>query len=92
VTHDEEIRRGNEAQRVLDEPMLKDAFATVETAIIDALKVSKLIDREQDRELVLQLKALALVRSHIVQHVHTGKLASIAKQESMAQRMLRRLK
>jgi len=91
VTQDEEIRNGREAQRVLDEPMLKAAFAAVESAVIDALKTSKLVDRDQDRELVMQLKALALVRSHIVQHVHTGKMAEIAKQESLGKRLLRRM-
>ena len=92
MTQDEEIRRGFEAQRVLDEPLLSAAFAAVEVAIVDALKTSKLVDRDQDRELVLQLKALALVRSHITQHVHTGKMAEIAKQESLGARMLRRFK
>ncbi len=91
MTQDEEIRRGHEAERLLEEPLLKAAFAAVETAIIDALKTSKLIERDQDRELVMQLKAVALVRSQIFQYVQTGKMAAIDKQESLARRLLKRI-
>ena len=91
MTEDEEIRRSNEAQRLMADPLLAEAFSKVESGIIDALKLSKLIDKDQDRELVLQLKALALVKGHMTQVIQTGQLARIAKEESLARRALRRV-
>lgn len=85
---DSDIRRGVEAERVLNEPLLKEAFEKVEAQIVASLKTSRLIDAEQDRQLILQLKALALVRSQIEQVVQTGKLAQIEK-ESLGSRIRR---
>lgn len=91
MTQDEEIRAGLSADRLMGDPLMVNAFETVERGIIDALKLSKLVDKEQDRELVLQLKALALVKGHLTTVIQTGKLASLAKEESLARRALRRV-
>lgn len=92
MTQEEEIRRGYEAARLLDEPLLKTAFADIERGLVDALKSNALADKELEREIVRSLQVLAKVQNHIAGHVTTGKMSEIAKQQSLSQRMLRRFK
>ncbi len=83
MTLDEEIRRGNEAARLLNEPLLKGAFSAVESGLVDAMKRVPLGDRDTQHELVLSLQLLNRLQAHMKQHMETGKLALIQK-ETMA--------
>lgn len=70
-----ESRRGREARRLLAEPLLTEAFATVENGLKDAwLASGEAQERERER-LWLMLKLLARVRAHLVAAVETGRLA-----------------
>lgn len=91
MTQDEEIRRGFEAKRLLDDPLLKDAFDKIERAFVDALKTTPLTDKELEREVVRSLQVLHKVQGLIRDVVTTGKMAEIAKQESLGRRILRRM-
>ena len=87
MTQDEEIRRGHEAERVLSEPLLVEAFSRVEAAIVDALKRCPVGDRNTQHELCVSLQLLGKVHGHIKEAATTGKLARIAKEQSVASRV-----
>ena len=72
---DTESRRGREARRLLAEPLLVEAFATVESGLKEAwLASGEAQERERER-LWLMLKLLARLRAHLVAAVETGRLA-----------------
>ncbi len=77
----EEIRRGEEAQRLLDEPILKEAFTAVETALIDAIKRVDVGAHESQRDLIVSLQLLAKVRGYIEQVAVTGKMAKLTEDQ-----------
>jgi hypothetical protein len=56
MTNDEEIRRGNEAQRLLNDPLMSEAFSVTEAAIVDTLKRCPMADHATQHELVLSLQ------------------------------------
>lgn len=89
MTVDEEERRGFEAERVLNEPLLKEAFESVERGLVDAMKRVAMGDTKTQHELVLTLQLLGKVKGHIEEVVQTGQLAQIQK-KTMAQRVFRR--
>jgi hypothetical protein len=88
MTQDEEIRRGQEAGRLLNDPMLKGAFDSVEKGLVDAMRRVAMGDKDTQHELVLSLQLLARVKGHMLEAMETGKLAVIQK-ETMAQKARR---
>ena len=85
---DEEIRRGQEAERLLSHPLLAEAFATLEAHMVGQLRSIPLTDAGLERESVRTLQVLHKVKDHIRQIVLTGQMAEEQK-ESMAKRVLR---
>jgi len=75
MTRDQESRRGEQARRLLDDPLLQEAFATVETNLRDAWSATA-DDAAAERErLWLMLKLLGRVRAHLTSVLETGQLA-----------------
>jgi hypothetical protein len=75
MTREQESRRGEQAKRLLDDPLLQEAFATVDGALRDAW-VGTADDAAPERErLWLMLKLLGRVRAHVIDALQTGKLA-----------------
>jgi len=75
MTLEQESRRGEQARRLLDDPLLQEAFGSVDGALRNAW-VATDEDATPERErLWLMLKLLGRVRSHLVQVLETGKLA-----------------
>lgn len=70
-----EIRRGIEAERLLSEPLLAEAFATIEQEFTDAWKASPARDPEGREKLWMSLKLLARVKAHMESVATTGKMA-----------------
>lgn len=71
-----EMGRGARAEALLNDEIIKDAFDTVEKAIVDKWRDSPVGDREGQHELRLMLKAFLDVKKNIEEHVRTGKLAT----------------
>lgn len=72
---EEEARRGELARRLLDDPLLKEAFREVEEALRSAWLASA-DDAQAERERLWQmLRALGRVRGHLDAVVATGKFA-----------------
>jgi len=88
MTQDEEIRRGYEAERVMAEPLLQEAFAKIESAIVEAMRQVKLGDHKTQHELVVMLQLHGRIRGHFKECMETGKLARIQK-ETMADKVKR---
>jgi len=68
------ILRGEQAQRLLDDPILADAFATIEQEYIEQWQNSPARDAEGREKLYMMLKLLQRVKGHLSQVVDTGKL------------------
>lgn len=75
MTLEQESRRGEQARRLLEDPLLQEAFATVEGALRDAWAATG-DDATAERErLWLMLKLLGRVRTSLSEAMETGKLA-----------------
>ena len=75
MTLEQESRRGEQARRLLEDPLLQEAFAAVDTALRDAWAATA-DDAAVERErLWLMLKLLGRVRAHMTGVVQTGRLA-----------------
>lgn len=77
-----EIQRGEAAEQLLRNELLQEAFAMVESGIIEQWKAAPIRDREGQHELKLMLKLLGDVRGYIKEVANTGKLARIGADKS----------
>jgi hypothetical protein len=75
MTLEQESRRGEQAKRLLEDPLLREAFATVDTALRDAWSATADDATDRRERLWLMLKLLDRVRTHLSQVLETGKLA-----------------
>jgi hypothetical protein len=70
-----EQRRGEEARRLLDEPLLVEAFATVEADLRRQWEASSDGETEARERSWLMLKLLRRVRALLTEAMETGRLA-----------------
>ncbi len=70
-----ERRRGAAARRLLEEPLLADAFATVEQGLRRQWQASGESEIQTRERLWLMLKLLGRVRGLLTEAMETGKLA-----------------
>jgi hypothetical protein len=71
-----DVERGQRADRLLQDPLLIEAFALVRTAIIDKWEQTPVRDKDGAHELKLMLKLLGDVRANLEQALADGKLAA----------------
>jgi hypothetical protein len=75
MTLEQKSRRGEQARRLLEDPLLQEAFAAVDGALREGW-VATAGDATDERErLWLMLKLLGRVRAHMIEVLQTGKLA-----------------
>ena len=86
-----EIDRGREALRLMEEPLIKEAFDTIESGLIDSMYRCPMADTATQHELVLTLQLLGKFKGMFQEIMETGKLAQI-QEESMSNRLVKRLK
>ncbi len=91
-TQEQEIRDGFEAQRLLENPMLKGAFEGIEKNILEGMRRSSMGDVATHHELVLMLQALTSLQKHFSSMIQTGRMAEIQKEQSMSEKIKQRLK
>lgn len=72
---EEAIRRGREAQRVMDEPLLKEAFEKVAADITGLWATTAPGDAAAREQLYMKLRALQDVREHLRAVAAGGKVA-----------------
>lgn len=82
MTEDEEVRRGHEARRLLENPLLIEAFKTIELELLTAWSESPAGDEKGREKLWVMTKLLNRVEQHVKSVALTGEMA----QRSLAQR------
>ena len=88
---DDEIRRGHEAERIMDEPLIKEALETMEKALHDSLNRVDLKDSDTQRTIIANIQVLHSFRKLLRTTIETGKMARIQKQ-TLAERLLKRVR
>jgi hypothetical protein len=73
----EEVKRGEQASVVLDNPLFKEAMAKVKENIVNTMATSPLGDEKTHNRLVIALQLLNQIEKQLTDVMNTGKLASI---------------
>jgi len=71
----QDAQRGREAEELLDNPMLAEAFDKIEAAYMDEWRQSKLPDLEERERLWLAIQVLGEVKRHLRVVVENGVIA-----------------
>jgi hypothetical protein len=87
-----EIRRGQEAERVLAEPLLVEAFAAIEESVVGRLRRVDVGDEDGQRDLVVTLQLLGKVKQYITDVVTTGRMAALEEQRTHWQNLRRKFR
>ena len=77
----EELRRADEAKRLLDNPLFQEAFKTIREELIKHLLNTRVAEELERDRLYITIKALDLVEQHIRSVFETGKLAEKEQKE-----------
>ena len=77
----EELRRADEAKRLLDNPLFQEAFKTIREELIKHLLNTRVAEEVERDRLYITIKALDLVEQHIKSVFETGKLAEKEQEE-----------
>jgi hypothetical protein len=77
-----EISRGEDAKRILDDPLFKESFDTVEKSLVASLRTVPLTDAGLEREVVRSIQLLYRVRGYLEDVLSTGKLAALEEQQA----------
>ena len=77
----EELRRADDAKRLLDNPLFKEAFKTIREELIKHLLNTRVAEELERDRLYITIKALDLVEQHIQSVLETGQLAEKEQEE-----------
>jgi curved DNA-binding protein CbpA len=77
----EEIKRGGEAEKILNNEVYREAFNKVRNNIVDAMQNSPLSDDVTHNRLVIALQTLTQIEKALTDIMQTGKMASIQVQD-----------
>ncbi len=72
-----EIKRGERASEVLENPLFKEAITKVREGIINSMSISALGDAETHNRLVIAMQLLNQIEKGLKDVVQTGKMAAI---------------
>lgn len=89
---DKEITRGSEADRILKHEIFVEAFDKVRKGIVDAMTNSAMGDEKTHNRLVIAMQLLNQIERYIQEVATTGKLARIQVNESIPQKILKRVR
>lgn len=70
-----EIQRGQNAKRLIDDPLYKEAFETTKEHLIYMMLQTKISEEVERDRIYITIKSLDLVDQHIKSVLETGKLA-----------------
>ena len=73
----EDIKRGEEADRILKNPLFIEAFENVRESIINSMAQSAFGDAQTHNRLVIAMQLLAQIEKRLKDHVATGKLVAL---------------
>lgn len=72
---DAQLKRGEDAARLLADPLLNHALDSIERRIVDSMKVLKTDDIEGRDALWRDLRAIERLKSNLKNYIRTGKEA-----------------
>ena len=72
-----EVKRGEEAERLMANPMMVEAFENVRFSILDAMQKSAFGDQSTHHHLVIALQLLGQLERSLKDVAATGKMAQI---------------
>ena len=78
-----EIARGNNAHRLLENPLLKEVLESIRQRYLDDIERSDLSRPDVREEAFRMLCAVRVFKNHLTSFVNTGKLASTAQATRM---------
>jgi hypothetical protein len=81
VSPDQQLERAGKAEKLLNDPMLIEAFDLVRTTILKNIENAPIRDREGLHECRLMLELLRGVRANLEQAVRDGKVVVAALEE-----------
>jgi hypothetical protein len=73
----EEVKRGEQASQILDNPIYKEAMDKVRESLISSMANSPLGDEKTHNKLVIALQLLNQINKQLTDVMTTGKLAAI---------------
>ena len=73
----EEVKRGEQAAVILDNPIYQEAIAKVKDNIVSTMTTSPLGDEKTHNRLVIALQLLNQINKQLTDVMQTGKLAAI---------------
>lgn len=76
MTKEEEVRRGENAERLVNDPLYKEAFDVTKEHLIELLLNTKISEEVERDRIYITIKSLDLVDQHIKSILETGKLAA----------------
>ena len=71
----EEVRRGQDAERFVNDPLYKEAFDVTKEHLIEMLLQTKISEEVERDRIYITIKSLDLIDQHIKSVLETGKLA-----------------
>ena len=73
----EEIKRGEEADRILKNPLFIESFDNIRESIINSMSQSAFGDAETHNRLVIAMQLLSQIEKQFKDHVATGKMSAM---------------
>ena len=77
----EELRRADDAKRLLETPLFKESFTTIREELIKHLLNTRVAEEMERDRLYITIKALDLVHQHVQSVLETGRLAEKEQEE-----------
>ncbi len=81
--------RGREAKQLMDNPLLKDAFAAVAAYIDEQALTCKLEDKDRAQMIVASKRLLESIKREIIRKIEDGQIADVQISEIEEKRRLR---
>lgn len=75
MTHEERMKRADEAKRIINEPALKNAFTDIREGLVRNIESCKFGDTATQNSLMLSLQLLKSMQKLIEAHITDGKIA-----------------
>lgn len=89
MTREDEVIRGGEAKRVLDNPIYQESVARVREGILAAMTRSAMGDDKTHNRLVISLQLLDQIEGHLRTVMQTGRMAELQTQDNVVTRLRR---
>jgi hypothetical protein len=83
----EEVRKGQEADRILSNPVYKEAIESVRNGLVDAMASSPMGDDKTHNRLVIALQLVNQIDRNLKSYMQTGQMAKIQAGGGAVQRI-----